>query len=97
MNYNPKFALIDKVGDARYAAIIDGTYQIGKDSRRKPSTIEDFARAILLNGDDGRFVCADGRKPAVLKYISTRKLEAVGYKLDPAIAARLGIAAYGKK
>ena len=97
MNYNPKFALIDKAGDARYAAIIEGTYQIGKDRRRKPSTIEDFARAILVNGEDGRFVCADGRKPAVLKYISTRKLEAVAYRLDPAIAARLGIAAYGTR
>ncbi len=97
MNYNPKFALIDKAGDARYAAIIDGTYQIGKDRRRKPSTVEDFARAILLNGEDGRFVCADGRKPALLKYISTRNLEAVAYRLDPVIAVRLGIDSSGTR
>lgn len=97
MNYNPKFALIDKAGDSRYAAIIDGTYQIGKERRRKPHNVEDFARAILLDGEDGRFVCADGRKPAVLKYISNRKLEAVAYRLDPVIAAKLGVAAYGTR
>ncbi|MCC5610773.1 hypothetical protein LC612_29510 [Nostoc sp. CHAB 5834] len=97
MNHNPKFALIDKAGDSRFAAIIDGTYQIGKDRRRKPTSIEDFARAVLIDGEDGRFVCADGRKPALLKYISTRNVEAVAYRIDPIIAAKLGIDAYGRK
>lgn len=97
MNHNPKFALIDKAGDARFAAIIDGTYQIGKDRRRKPTTIEDFARAVLIDGESGRFVCADGRKPAVLKYISARNVESVAYRIDPTIAAKLGIAAYGNR
>jgi hypothetical protein len=98
MTHNKKFALIDSEGDERCAAIIDGTYQIGKSRKAKPTSVEEFARAILIDGEDGRFVCADGRKPGVLKFISKRRdLKAVAYRLDPAIAAKLGIPAYGTR
>ena len=77
MTHDTRFALIDQSGDERFAAVINGAFQIGKDRRATPSRIEDFAKAILVDGKDGRFVCADGRKPAVLKFVSTRNLEAV--------------------
>ena len=97
MNHNPKLALIDSDGDERFAAIINGTFQIGKGRKCTPPDIETFARAILIEGEDGRFVCADGRKPGILKFISKRKLEAVAYRLDPMIAAKLGIPAQGTR
>lgn len=98
MTHNKKFALIDSEGDERFAAIINGTFQIGKDRKRTPTAIEDFVRAILIEGEDGRFVCADGRKPGVLRFVSKRRdLEAVAYRLDPTIAAHLGIPASGTR
>lgn len=96
MTHSPKFALIDTDGDERFAAIIEGTFQIGKDRRAKPTRVEDFAKAILLDGEDGRFVCADGRKPAVLKF-SGKARKTVAYRLDPTIAATLRIPAYGTR
>ena len=97
MTHDKRFALIDKAGDERFAAIINGTFQIGKERRRTPPDIETFARAILIEGEDGRFVCSDGRKGGVLKFISKRDLEAVAYRLDPTIAAKLGIPAQGTR
>ena len=96
MTHDTRFALIDTHGDERFAAIIDGTFQIGKDRRAKPTRIEDFARAILMEGEDGRFVCANGRKPGILKF-SGRAREAVSYRLNPMIAANLGIPAYATR
>lgn len=96
MNHNPKLALIDSDGDERFAAIINGTFQIGKGRKRTPTDIETFARAILIEGEDGRFVCADGRKPGILKF-SGRAKEARSYRLDPMIAAKLGIPAQGTR
>lgn len=97
MAHNTQFALIDKEGKHRFAAIIKGTYQIGKDRKRTPADIETFARAILIEGEDGRFVRADGTKAGILKYIGKRDFEAVGYRLDPALAAKLGIPATGRR
>jgi hypothetical protein len=96
MAHDTRFALIDTAGDARFAAVIDGSFQVGKDRRFRPTRIEDFARAILIEGEGGRFVCGDGRKPAVLKF-GGRAKEAVAYRLDPIIAARLGIPASGTR
>ncbi|MCL6684101.1 hypothetical protein [Sphingomonas alba] len=96
MNHSPKFALIDSDGDERFAAIIGGTFQVGKARLAKPTHLEAFAKAILLDGQDGRFVCADGRKPAVLKF-SGKARQAVAYRLDPSIAANLGIPAVGTR
>ena len=96
MTHSTDFALIDTDGDERFAAIIDGTFQVGKDRRAKPTRVEDFAKAILLDGEDGRFVCADGRKPALLKF-SGRARKTVAYRLSPAIATNLGIPAYGAR
>lgn len=96
MNHNPKLALIDSDGDERFAAIINGTFQIDKGRKRTPPDIETFARAILIEGEDGRFVCADGRKPGILKF-SGRAREARSYRLDPMIAAKLGIPAQGTR
>ena len=96
MTHNTKFALIDTDGDERFAAIIDGTFQIGKNRRATPTRIEEFAKAILVDGEDGRFVCADGRKPALLKF-SGKARKAVAYRLDSLIASSLGIAAHGTR
>ena len=96
ITHNTNFALIDNDGDERFAAVIDGTFQIGKDRRAKSHRVEDFAKAILIDGEDGRFVCADGRKPAVLKF-SGKARKAVAYRLEPKIAARLCIPAYGTR
>ncbi|WP_240313705.1 hypothetical protein [Sphingomonas carotinifaciens] len=90
MNHDIRFALIDVDGDERFAARIGGTFQIGKDKEGTPTDIEKFAYAILVDGLGGRFVCADGRKPAVLKFVG-RPRAVVGYRLDPQIATKLGI------
>lgn len=97
MNHNTQFALIDKEGKDRFAAVIKGTYQIGKDRKRLPRDIEIFARAILIEGEDGRFVRADGSKPGILRFIGKRDLEAVAYRLDPQIASKLGVPAFGTR
>ncbi len=91
MTYDTRLAFIDTEGDERFPAIIKGSFEIGKDRRTKPSNIEDFARSLLIHGEDGRFQCADGRKRGVLKF-DGRKV--VAYRLDPIIAAKLGIPAY---
>lgn len=96
MAYDPRFALIDKQGDERFAAIINGTFQIGKGRDATPTSIEDFARAILIDQKDGRFVCADGKKPAVLKF-SGRAREAQAYRLDAKVALKLGLPPVGKR
>jgi len=96
MNHNKQFALIDREGKERFAALLNGAHQIGKDRRRTTRDIEDFARAILIEGEDGRFVRADGTKPGVLKF-SGRAREAVAYRLHPDIATKLGIPAYGSR
>lgn len=97
MAHNMQFALIDKEGKDRFPAIIKGTYQIGKGRKRLLNDIETFARAILLEGEDGRFVRADGTKPGVLKFIGKRDLEAVAYRLDPQIASKIGVPASGTR
>lgn len=97
MTHDPRFALIDSDGEERFAAIIEGTFQIGKDRKRTPTNIEDFARAILIDGEDGRFVCSDGRKPGVLKFSGSRAQEARAYRLEPMLATKLGIPAQGTR
>lgn len=96
MTHDTRFALIDTDGDARFADIINGTFQIGKGRKRLPTSITEFARAILIEGEDGRFICSDGRKPAVLKF-SGRARKAVAYRLDQTIADSLGIPASGTR
>ncbi|SDD10750.1 hypothetical protein SAMN05444678_10930 [Sphingomonas sp. YR710] len=96
MNYDTRFALIDADGDERFAAIIKGTYQIGKESSRRPVSIHDFAKAILTEGEGGRFVSGDGRKHGILKF-SGHARQAVSYRLNSAVAAQLGLTAFGKR
>lgn len=96
MDYDTRLALIDNDGDERFAAIIKGTFQIGKERGDTPTDITVFARAILKEGCDGRFVCSDGRKQGILKF-SGRARKAVSYRLDPSIAAKLGIPAQGAR
>ena len=96
MTHDKRFALIDREGDARFAAIISNTYQVGKARDELPDSIESFARAILVDGKGGRFVCADGRKPALLKF-GGRATEAQSYRLDPVIAQRIGVPPQGTR
>ena len=96
MNHDTRFALIDSDGEERFAAIIDGTFQVGKVRESTPTNIEEFTRAVLVEGRDGRFVCADGRKPAVLKFMG-RPRAVVGYRIDASLAAKLGIPASGTR
>lgn len=97
MSHNTQFALIDPEGKERFAAIINGMYQIGKGRKRLLLNGEAFARAILIEGEDGRFVRADGTKRGVLRFKGRMVREAVAYRLDPMIAAQLGIPAYGRR
>ena len=53
MAHDTRFALIDRDGDERFAAIVDGTFQIGKDRKNKPNSLEQFARAITGKGAAG--------------------------------------------
>jgi hypothetical protein len=96
MTHDTRFALIDTDGDERFAAIIDGTFQVGKEKADTPSDIEKFAHAILVDGRGGRFVCADGRKPALLKFRGQPRA-VVGYRVAPEIAAKLGIPSTGSR
>ena len=94
MTHDSRFALIDTDGDERFAAIINGTFQIGKERDATPTSVEDFAREILVTVRGARFVCADGRKPPVLKFLGKPRA-VVGYRLAPQIAAKLGVAPNG--
>lgn len=92
MEFNEKFALVDTAGDCRYPEYIGGVLKIGKDGRITTTDVEVFARAILLDGLDGRFCCMDGSKKGILKF-SGRAHEAVSYELAPYIAKKLGLPA----
>jgi hypothetical protein len=94
MNHDKRFALIDSEGIKRYAQILKGTFQIGKDRRRTPTSIENFTRAILIEGEDGRFIRADRTRHGILKYGAR---EARSYIVDPTIAAKLGIPTRGSR
>ena len=94
--HDTSFALIDTDGDERFAARINDTFQIGKAKEGTPTDIEKFAHAILVDGRGGRFVCGDGRKPAVLKFIG-RPRAVVGYRLYHKIAEKLGIPPTGSR
>lgn len=96
MTHDTRFALIDTDGDERFAAIINGTFQVGKEKDDTPSDIEKFAHAILVDGRGGRFVCADGRKPALLKFRGKPRA-VVGYRVAHEIAAKLGIPPTGSR
>lgn len=96
MKYDPRFALIDTDGDERLAALIHDTFQVGKAKDATPTCIEEFAHAILVEGHGGRFVCADGRKRAVLKFMGKPKA-VVAYRLDPVIATKLNIPPSGTR
>lgn len=79
MTHDTRLALIDSDGDARYPAIINGSFQIGKGRDQLTTRIEDY----------GRFVCADGRKPGILKF-SGRAKEASNRCLASPIATGVG-------
>jgi hypothetical protein len=90
MTHDTRLALIDKDGDERFPATIDGTFQIGKAVEDTPTDIGKLAHAVLIEDKEARFVSADGRKRGTFKF---RGRDAVAYRLDPVIAARLGIPA----
>jgi hypothetical protein len=94
VTYDKRFALIDSEGHHRYAQLLNGTYQVGKDRRATPSELRSFARAILVEGHGGRFTRSDGSKHGILGY-GGRSREARGYILDPVIAAQIGVAPRG--
>lgn len=92
MRFNEDFALLDSSGDRRYPEYIGGVLKIGKDGYLTTIDVEVFARAILLEGLDGRFGCMDGSKKGVLKF-SGKAHVAVSYKLAPYLAKKLGLPA----
>jgi hypothetical protein len=94
MTHDIRFALIDTDGDERFAARIKNTFQIGKAKDGTPTDIEKFAHAILVDGREGRFICADGRKRGTLKFLGRA---VVGYRVAPEIAAKLGIPTTGSR
>lgn len=92
MRYDKRLVLVDADGEDRFAAIIKGSFQVGKARESQPTDIVDFARAILIEGKGGRFVCADGRKPGVLKF-GVR--ESSMFRLDAEVAAKLRLPTVG--
>jgi len=91
MTHDKRFALIDSDGIERYAQKLDGTFQVGKDRSATPADLATFARAILVDGQTGRFMRADRSKHGILGY-GGRSREARGYILDPMIARQIGVA-----
>jgi hypothetical protein len=96
MNYDNRFALIDSNGALRFAQKLNGTFQIGKDRRSLPATLEAFARAVLLHGEGGRFCRADGSKHGILGFRGKSR-EAVAYELEPSIARAIGVPPTGQR
>ena len=90
-----RFALIDREGRHRYAQILNGTFQVGKARTALPSDLGSFARAIINDGEGGRFASGDGSKHGILGY-GGRAREAVAYELDAAVAKRAGVPTSGR-
>lgn len=95
MPFDKRFALIDRDGELRFPQIINGTFQIGKEREAMPADLLSFARGVLVEKRGGRFTRPDGSKHGILGF-GGKAREAVGYVLDPAIAARLNVPASGE-
>ncbi|MCB2079277.1 MAG: hypothetical protein KDE55_16470 [Novosphingobium sp.] len=90
MRYDDRFALIHEDGAPRYAQLLDGTFQVGKEREATPTDLATFARAVLLHQKGGRFTSKDGKKHGILGY-GGRARATTGYILCPQIAAQIGV------
>lgn len=90
MSNDNRFCLLDARGNEMPAAIVKGEYRFGKTKSDPVATLEAFATGIISHGRMGRFVTPEG-----CNTIGLGRRKAVGYNLDPVIAARIGLPARG--
>jgi hypothetical protein len=93
MKYSPLFTLISVDGVRRHLELVDGAYAVGK--KRKPATLSEAIRAVLLEGKGARFMTSGGTHKGVLSWSTARTICA--YELDPGLAAQLGVAPTGRR
>ena len=89
MTDDKRFYIIDCTGVKRYASQSVGKFTIGKHRSEPPASLTRFVFAIINEGKAGRFESACGMKGTLV--CSGNSKSAVGYVLDPAIAAQVGI------
>lgn len=93
MTYDKRFYIIDRTGIKRYASQSVGKFTIGKHRSEPPADLTRFVSAIIKERKAGRFESACGMKGTLV--YSRNSKSAVGYVLDPAIAAQVGIPSSG--
>ncbi|PWG03527.1 hypothetical protein [Sphingosinicella humi] len=93
-DFDKRFYLVTKDGSKRFAARIDGQFQIGKYREETFANLADFARAVIINGKGGRFSSANGVSKSILVY-GARTRSVAAYWLDPSVAAEAGLASEG--
>lgn len=86
MNEDKRFCLIDANGIEMPTAVVAGEYRFGKSKDEPAPNLEAFASGIINHGKTGRFVTPEGRNT-----IGLGRRKAVGYRLDPSIAASIGV------
>jgi hypothetical protein len=85
-----RFLLIDQAGEKMPAAIVRGEYRFGKSKLDGVKDLATFATGIIKSRKSGRFVTLHGRNT-----IKIGGNVAVGYELEPNIAATIGVPARG--
>jgi hypothetical protein len=85
-----RLELISPTGVRMPAAVVRGEYRFGKGKHDGVKELATFAAGIIKSGKGGRFVTPQGRNT-----IKIGADAAVGYELDPAIAAAIGVPAKG--
>ena len=93
-NFDKRFYLVTTDGSKRYAAVMNGAYQIGKERDEVHTSLAAFARAVILQGKGGRFSSANGVSKSILAYRPTAR-SVTGYWLDPDVAKEAGVPSEG--
>ena len=90
MSEDKRFCLVAADGTEMPTALVNGEYRFGKTKHEPAATLEVFASGIISHGKTGRFVTPEGRNT-----IGLGRRKAVGYRLNPQIALRIGVPARG--
>lgn len=86
MSEDNRFCLIDANGAEMPTALVNGEYRFGKSKHEPAPNLEAFASGIINHGKTGRFVTPKGRNT-----IGLGRRKAIGYRLDPSVAASIGV------
>ena len=86
MYHDNRFSLISPTGELLPAAIVCGEYRFGKSKHDGVKELAAFAAGVIKQGKSGRFVTPNGRNT-----IKIGGDAAVGYELDPMIAAAIAV------